>query len=591
MPTSNRKQAGRRAEYGSDLVVDVLNAYGFQYVAANIGSSFRGIWDSVVNHGGDRAPAALSVTHEEIGVAVAHGYFKASGRPMAVLLHDLVGLQHATMAIYNAWCDRVPIMVLGATGPMGTEKRRPWIDWIPTAATPNTQVRDYVKWDDFPRSAESATESMVRAHALMSTEPQAPVFVCFDTAYLEERVPPGLTASDVRRYPAPTPPTADPEAVGRVARDLVSCDSPFILAGRVGRRKGGVRALVRLAELLGASVVDLGQSFCFPNTHPLDATEMDAIGEADSILALDAPMIENAVTRTDKTTRGRKQVVRRGASLYEVGLDQFLVRGWAGDYQRLMPAKQRILSDPLLATEALVRACSDLVSRDQGAKARAAERTARAKVRHRKFRLAWRREASRRSDESPISPPRLALEVWESIRKRDWVLVNGTLAGWARRLWDWTEPGCFLGGSGGAGLGYGLPASVGAALALKGTGKIAVDLQPDGDLLYSSGALWTAAHYRIPLLVVVFNNRSYHNDAEHNRLISLARGRSEEAFHVGGDLTEPAVDFAALANSYGVKGFGPVERPEQLAESIGRAFRVVSADRKPALVDVVTSAR
>ena len=544
-----------------------------------------------MNHGGDRAPTALSVTHEEIGVAIAHGYFKASGRPMAVLLHEFVFIDKGTMEIYNAWCDRVPILVLGATGPMGTEKRRPWIDWIHTADAPNTQVRDYVKWDDFPRSVESATESMVRAHALMSTEPQAPVYVCFDTAYLEERLPPGFAAPDISRYPAPTPPTADPEAIRRLAKDLVSCDSPFILAGRVGRREGAVRALLRLAELLGASVVDQGQSFCFPNTHPLDATEMDAIGEADSILALDAPMIESAITKTDKTTRIRKQVIRPDASLYEVGLDQFLVGGWAGDYQRMMPAKERILSDALLATEALVKACSDLVSHDQASKGRASERTARAKVRHRKFRRMWREEASRRSDESPISPPRLALEVWEAIRRRDWVLVNGTLAGWARRLWDLTEQGCFLGGSGGAGLGYGLPASVGAALALEGTGKIAVDLQPDGDLLYSSGALWTAAHYRVPLLVVVFNNRSYHNDAEHNRLISLARGRSEKAFHVGGDLTEPVVDFAALANSYGVKGFGPVEKPEQLAESIGRAFRVVSADRKPALVDVVTSAR
>ena len=569
----------------------MLKAYGYPYVSANIGSSFRGIWDSLVNHGGGQAPVPVSVTHEEIGVAMAHGYFKASGRPMAVLVHNLVGLQHATMAIYNAWCDRVPILVLGATGPMGTEARRPWIDWIHTADPPNALVRDYVKWDDFPRSVESVPESMIRAQTLMTTEPQAPVFLCFDTSYLEERLPSGFSAPDVRRYPAPALPAADPEAIQRLARDLVSSESPFIVAGRVGRREGAVRTLVRLAELLGASVVDLGLSFCFPNTHPLDATEMDAIGEADSVLALEAPMLENAVTKTDRTTRSRKPVLRRGASVYEVGLDQFLVGSWAGDYQRVMPAKERILSDAPQAMEALVKACSGLVSRDPAARARGRERAARAKSRHKKFRDAWMREASRRSGEDPISPPRLALEVWEKVRRSDWVLVNGTLAGWARRLWEWTEPWCFLGGSGGAGLGYGLPASVGAALALKGTGKLAVDLQPDGDLLYSSGALWTAAHYGVPLLMVVFNNRSYHNDAEHNRLISLARGRSTKSFNIGGDLTDPEVDFAALARSYGVKGFGPVERPDQIAEAVGRAVRAVGAEGKPALVDVVTGAR
>ena len=544
-----------------------------------------------MNHGGDKTPTAISVTHEEIGVAIAHGYFKASGKPMAVLLHDLVGLQHATMSIYNAWCDRVPILLLGATGPMGTDKRRPWIDWVHTADNPNTQVRDYVKWDDFPHSVGGVAESMVRAYDLMTTEPQAPVYVCFDTTYLEERLPAGLSAPDARRFPAPTLPPPDPDSLQRLAKDLVSAESPFIAAGRVGRKKEAVRTLVRLAELLGASVIDLGQSFCFPNTHPLDATEMDDIGGADLILALDAPTIEVAVTKTDKTTRRRAQAIRNDASLYEVGLDRFLVGSWAGDYQRMMPAKGRILSDSFLVMEALVKACSGLVARDSTARARVGERTARAKSRHRKFRQMWMKEASRRSDESPISPPRLALEVWEKIRKSDWVLVNGTLSGWARRVWDWSEPGCFLGGSGGAGLGYGLPASVGAALALKGTGKLAVDLQPDGDLLYSSGALWTAAHYRIPLLVVVFNNRSYHNDAEHNRLISLARGRSTKSFHVGGDLTDPEVDFAALANSYGVEGFGPVERPEQLADFLGRAVRTARAEGRPALVDVVTNAR
>ena len=336
----------------------------------------------------------------------------------------------------------------------------------------------------------------------------------------------------------------------------------------------------------------MGQSFCFPNTHPLDATETGAIGEADVVLALDAPMLESAITETDKSSRRSRPLVRRDARIYEVGLQQFLVGSWAGDYQRMVPAKERILADTSLAMGALQGICSDMIGDDPVARRRVRDRIAAAGIRHRRKRRQWAKEASRRFGESPISPPRLALEIWEVIKKTDWVLAHGTLSGWARRLWDWTEPGCFLGGSGGAGLGYGLPASIGAALALKDMGKLVVDIQPDGDLLYSAGSLWTAAHYGVPLLVVVFNNRAYYNDAEHNRLMSLARGRDgSRSFHVGGDLTDPEVDFAALAESYGVKGIGPVERPEQLAETLGRAVRSVKGDERPALVDVVTSAR
>ena len=418
------------------------------YVCANIGSSFRGVWDSLVNFGGDADPKALSVLHEEIGVAIAHGYYKAGGKPMAVLLHDLVGLQHATMAINNAWCDRVPMLLLGAAGPAATEKRRPWIDWIHTADTPNTQVRDYVKWDDFPRSIESVPEAMIRAHNQMMLEPQAPVYVCFDSAYLEERIPRGFSLPDVRKYQVDALPAADPEAIQRAARDLVSSESPFIVVGRTGRRKGAMETIVKLADLLGASVVDLGQSFCFPNTHPLDSTDMGAIGKADVILALDAPSLENVITKTDRTTRKSSSILKQDTRIYEVGLGEFLVRSWAGDYQRVTRAKERILADTPLAAEALVRACSGLLDRDSSARGRVKERLSAARIRHDEHRRRWAQEAARRGDESPISPPRLALEVWKKVKGSDWVLVNGTLAGWARRLWDWREPGCFLGGSG-----------------------------------------------------------------------------------------------------------------------------------------------
>ncbi|MDR7523659.1 MAG: thiamine pyrophosphate-binding protein, partial [Armatimonadota bacterium] len=143
---------GGRPLYGSDLVVDVLRALGVEYAALNPGATFRGLHDSLVNYGGNRRPQIIQCCHEEIAVAVAHGYTKAAGRPMAAIVHDVVGLQHASMAIFNAWCDRVPLLVLGGTGPMAAEQRRPWIDWIHTALVQGQAVRDYVTWDDQPAS-------------------------------------------------------------------------------------------------------------------------------------------------------------------------------------------------------------------------------------------------------------------------------------------------------------------------------------------------------------------------------------------------------------------------------------------------------
>jgi thiamine pyrophosphate-dependent acetolactate synthase large subunit-like protein len=572
--------------------VDVLKAYGVEYVSANIGSTFRSLWDSVVNYGGDREPKSISVLHEEMAVAMAHGYAKASGRPMAVLLHDLVGLQHASMAIYNAWCDRVPILLLGASGPMGTEKRRPWIDWIHTANPPNVQVRDYVKWDDLPHSIGSVPESLIRAFTQMLSYPQAPVYVCFDSGYLEEGIPPGFSVPDVRRYALPTGPAADVEAIRKLAKDLVHSEAPYIVAGRFGRKRDSVRTLVDLAELLGASVIDLGHSFNFPNTHPLDATDIGSIGDADAILSLDAPMLELATAKADKESRGTSPLIKSDARVYEVGLDNLLVGAWAGDSQRVIPAEARIQSDSSFAVGALVEACSKMIEDEPSLRRSIGQRIARATTRHSHFRRKWLDEAMSRSDESPISPPALALEIWKQIKSSRWAIAHGTLSGWARRLWDWTDPGCFLGGSGGAGLGYGLPASVGAALAMRHSHRLTIDLQPDGDLLYSAGALWTASHYRIPLLIVVFNNRQYYNDAEHNRLIALARGRDEaRAFHEGGDLTDPEVDFATLARSYGVQSFGPVEKREELRESLRGAIRTVGKERLPVLVDVLSKGR
>src|SRR5215212_9130011 len=209
-----------RAEYGSDVVVVMLRALGIDYAAANPGASWRGLHDSMVNFG-DGTPEMLLTCHEEIAVAMAHGYARAAGKPMAAITHNIVGLQHATMAIFNAWCDRVPLIVLGGTGPMDTRQRRPWIDWVHTALVQGNQVRDYVKWDDQPSSIEAIPESLLRAYRIAMTEPRGPVYVCLDAGIQEQRVTGAIRIPDVSKYAPPAPPGPNPESIREAARLLV----------------------------------------------------------------------------------------------------------------------------------------------------------------------------------------------------------------------------------------------------------------------------------------------------------------------------------------------------------------------------------
>lgn len=579
-----------KQEYGSDLVVDLLKQHRIEYVAANIGSTFRGLWDSLVNYGGDEQPKCISVCHEEIAVAIAHGYAKAAGKPMAALVHDTVGLQHATMAIYNAWCDRVPILVLGAVGPLDASKRRPWIDWIHTALVPNELVRNYVKWDDFAFSVSSIPQSFARAYSAAVTDPTAPVFLCLDTANLEERI--GTIRSSMERSPAPSFPHIDSSSLETIAKSLLEAENSFIVAGTVGRNRDSVEHLVELAEAIGARVYDTMDRFSFPNTSPLDVSDRTVLGKADVILALDAPRLEFVLSDIDKRTREWKPITRPGAKVFKIGLDDLLAKSWPLDYQGLVRSESSILADTSLAIPKLTEACKRIAGSNTTFRKAIEERKERARRDHHETKERWLAEAKKQWNDVPISLPRLALEVWETVKGKRWIIANGHLEGWVRKLWSWEEPGCFLGDSGGAGLGYGLPASIGAALSQMNSQRVVIDFQADGDFLFTPSALWTAAHYKVPLLIVMFNNRLYFNDAEHNKLVAQARGRNADlAYRNGGAITDPDVDFAQLARSQGVRGVGPIKKPDEIAAALQDALNVVEQERKPALVDVVTRAR
>jgi thiamine pyrophosphate-dependent acetolactate synthase large subunit-like protein len=451
--------------YGSDLVVDLLRAVGIEHVALNPGATFRGLHDSLVNYGG---PELVLTTHEEIAVALAHGYAKARGRPMAAVVHDIVGLQHASMAIFNAFCDRAPVLVLGASGPMDATRRRPWIDWIHTALVQGTQVRDYVKLDDQPASVRAIPEAFLRAWRVARTPPQGPVYLCLDAALQEQPLDAPVPLPDVARFEPPAPPHADPRAIEEAARRLVEARFPVIVAESLGRFPGTTERLCRLAERLGAPLVDLaGESQggpSVPGDHPLDMSDArrEVVSEADVLLALEVTSFLTALGETDRSTR-EVRLLNAGARVISISLDDYAFRSWAQTFQSLAPVDVPIAADTASALPSLLAAVEDRLARDPSSLERRS-RADRIAARHAALRREWSATVRLERSARPLAPSVLAAEVWEAIKGEDWVLANGTGKGWARRLWDW-RPERSYGGSGGAGLGYGLPAALGVTLA------------------------------------------------------------------------------------------------------------------------------
>ncbi|MCC6177088.1 MAG: thiamine pyrophosphate-binding protein [Chloroflexi bacterium] len=586
---------GSAAQYGSDVLVDLLAGLDVPYAAFNPGASFRGLHDSLVNYAGDRKPRTIMCTHEETAVALAHGYTKATGRPMTALIHDVVGLQHASMAIFNAWCDRVPILLLGGSGPQDAALRRPWIEWIHTALVQGNLVRDFVKWDDQPVSLQGAVESILRSWRLMQADPAAPVYIALDATIQEGPVPAGFSLpSDLARWTEQASIQADPAGLDRLAGWLAESQRPVILADRVGRDAGAAATLQELAELLQAPVVDLGARFNFPSTHSLDAAGAsgDLLREADVVLALDLTDLYGALRTPDRNRRAQGYAPPSDAKVASISTAELLVRSWTSDYQRIQPVDLNLVGETRLALPALVTLVRERLTAASGrsmAEARAGRATRLAKAAAER-RAAWEAQAREGIDRSTISTAFFGLTLREALKGHEWVLGNSDLRGWIRRLWSVERPEQWLGGSGGAGLGYGIGAALGVGLAHLGSEKVVVNIQPDGDLLYATSALWTAASERLPLLTVMWNNRSYYNSEEHAERIARTRGRDVERRGIGTRPEGPFVDFATVARGFDMEAEGPIESPRDLPAALERGIRAV-ADGRPYLLDVITEAR
>jgi thiamine pyrophosphate-dependent acetolactate synthase large subunit-like protein len=587
------KQEKPRAEWGSDVIVDAIKAFEIEYIAINPGATFRGLHDSLVNYGGNHAPEIILCNHEEIAVALAHGYARAKGRPMAAAVHNVVGLQHASMAIYNAWADRLPVIVLGGTGPMDSANRRPWIDWVHTANVQGNLVRDFCKWDDQPASVEAVADSFIRGYRLATTDPMGPVYICYDGDVQEKQLDSEITFPSLARYPAPLPLQAPEEGFAKTIELIVAAKHPVIVADWVGRREAGFNALGELAELLAAPVLDQWGRFNFPVQHPLNLTGQSdkVMPQADLILALDVPDLEGATMCRAQERGNRKAtpLLPADAKVINVALDDLLVRAWATDFNKLRQADLMILADTAVFLPELLRrlkAEKKLADLTDGIAKRRAEW---GKIYEDK-RAALDKELKAQWDDKPVSMTRIYAEIAAALKGEDWVLTNGSSQGKENLYLPATKFNQILGKSKGGGLGYGMPASLGAALAHKGSGKFCINIQPDGDLLFTVSSIWTAVHHQIPLLSIVCSNRSYFNDEEHQERIAIQRRRPVENKTIGIRIEDPNVDFAGLARNYGCWGAGPITEPKDLIKTLREAVKVVKSG-KPALVDVVCQMR
>jgi acetolactate synthase-1/2/3 large subunit len=585
---SNHTTYPAKERWAADVIVDLLHAYDLPHAALNPGASYRGLHDSIVNYGGDR-PTMMLCQHEETAVQIAHGYAKASGRPMVAILHNLVGLLHANMAIYYAYIDRAPIFIIGATGPMDETRRRPRIDWIHTAQSQGEAVRAYTKWDYQPHTIDGVPDAFARAYAVMMSEPKGPIYMCYDAWLQEQKLEREIPLPPAHAAKVPSRIAPDPKALARAADLIAAARKPVIIAEFVGREPEGFHALVELAETGGLPVYEVDSRLSFPTRHPLNMSmEKEVFRDADLVLCLDTRDWERPTTELKSTTREITSIVPPGAKWVDIGFCDLEISSWALDYQRLHHADLRILADTSVAMPMLADLLRARAKDDRKYASQVRERSDEIARRSAEKRARWTKEAREHWDASPISLGRLASEVWEAIRNEDWVLSAGTLDDWARMLWDFDKPHRHPGRSLGTATQFGT--SLGVALAHRDQGRLVVDLQPDGDLMFDAGALWVAAKHRIPFLVVMYNNRAYYNDWEHQIRMAKLRGTPVARAHIGMDMDGPAPDFAAMAKSMGWYAEGPIENPRDVAAALKRAIAKVKTGQ-PALLDTITQKR
>ncbi len=563
---------------GSDFMVDVIKSLGFEYMFGVPANTYMSLQESIVNYGRNKDPEFILATNEDLAAAMAHGYAKIAGKPALVGCHGTVGAQHATMGVYDAFCDRVPmVMILGNifdAVKRGTGK----VAWVHSAQDAAALVRDMTKWDDAPHSLEHFAESMERAYKIAMTPPMMPVALVLDVELQEDEVPSNANLH-IPKLGTLVPPAADPAAVAEVAKLLVAAEHPVIVVDRVARTPEAIRHLIDLAETLQAAVVDRKGRMNFPNRHPLEQTR-SRMGVANADVVLGIEVIDFAGVRSQ----------RPGSRRISITANDLFAKSNYTDYLKFAETDIAVQADGEATLPLLVDAVKRLITPDR--KRAFEERGAKLAAAHKEAFEQYTRQAATGWNDSPVSTARVTAELWPLIRNEDWSLVADLsfFQDWPLKLWNFDKHYQFIGGPGGYGIGYGAPAAVGAAIANKKYGRISINIQQDGDLMMGPGSLWTAANHHIPLLTIMHNNQGFHNECMEAERLALRRGRDGTRAHIGNRLIEPVIDYAKMAESMGLYGEGPISDPSQLGPALKRAVDVVKRG-EPAMVDVRTQPR
>ncbi|MBK17598.1 MAG: acetolactate synthase [Rhodospirillaceae bacterium] len=553
--------------WASDVAAEMLRQLGIKYISLNPGASYRGLHDSIVNYLGNDTPQMLICLHEDHAVHVAQGYAKATGEPMGCALHSNVGLMHGLMAIFNAWCYRAPMIMMGATGPVDAPLRRPWIDWIHTAKDQGAMLRNYTKWDDEPRSAEAIVETMLRANQMARSEPPGPVYVCLDAGLQEQALEEEITIPDVSRFQTSDPPQASSSAVKEVADMLLGASDPVIMIGRSARTQEAWDNRVKLAEAVGAGVVtNLRNAAVFPSDHLLHVgrpagrindTIRNAVLGADAVLSLnwlDFGGTQRLLNR-DGGIKG---------SIVHCSMEPYVHNGWGMELFELPMADVKIEADhDALVTQLLEEINSRGVDAKWDGKRAGPEPEAYDKI------------ADRDAD-SVLQPADIVTALAEAQGDRK-ISLNRVSSGGVGPAYHFTHPLSYLGHDGGGGLASGPGTSVGAALAVMDSDWLPVSVLGDGDFMQGNTALWTAAKYKIPMLVIISNNRSNFNDELHQETVAKDRDRPVENRWIGMRISEPDIELEELACSLGFEAQGPITTAGELMEAMENGLKAVEA--------------
>ena len=581
---------------GSDFMVDVIKSLDISYMPCNPASSFRGLHESLIDYGGNKQPELLTCMHEESAVGMAHGYFKVAGKPLLTLCHGTVGLQHAAMAIYNAWCDRVPVLVVGGND-LDAARRPPGVPTIHSAQDINALVRDFTKWDDTPVSLEHFAQSFVRMYKIATTPPYGPVMMSLDAGLQQEPIRENNAKLYIPRFVSSSPPQGDSGAVKEAARLLASAERPVIVVDRAARTPTGIKLLVELAETLQAPVVDLGGRMNFPKTHYL-SLPTNIIGQADVIIGMELSdfwgVVNSYIDNGDDGVGVNEPKIKPNTKLVSINSVELNTKANYQDFQRFLSVDVSMPADAEATLPALVEAVKSAIPDER--RAAISRRGEAYRKTYAKVREATKQAAAIAWDASPISTARLVMEIWGQIETFDWSLVSssGNVSDWPNRLWPMEQHHQWLGGSGGYGVGYGAPASVGSALANRDLDRFSVSIQSDGDLMYAPGVLWTAARHKIPLLAVMHNNRGYHQEVMHIQRVANFRDRvaylGSDMGPLGTSIQNPDIEYHKLAESMGWWAKGPIKDPADLGAAIKEAVSVVQSGQ-PALLNVWTQPR